>query len=95
MPFSIPARATTSSPTSAINGESVLYSPECKWPPYVLAQIDRQLLEDLGTHDTRPVAPQLLHARPGAFVLLAGRIVVRVNQDVGIDEVLSLMELVA
>jgi hypothetical protein len=40
-------------------------------PIHLLEQIDRELLEHLGTHDTRSIAPQLLDERLRAFVLLA------------------------
>ena len=50
------------------------------------AKIDREFLEHLRTHNTRSMAPELLHDRLGAFVLRTRRGVVRVHQNVGVDE---------
>src|SRR4051812_36055228 len=51
-------------------------------------QVHDEFLKDLRAHDTRAGAPQLFNERPRALVLYAGSRVVRVDQDIRIDEVL-------
>ncbi len=59
-----------------------------KRPAGLSSQVDRELLKNLGTDDTTPVQPQLINERLRASVFPARRLVVRVHQDVGVNEVL-------
>ena len=51
-----------------------------------LPQIDAEFLKHLSAHDTGPLAPEILDERLCALVFRAGGRVVRVHQDVRIDE---------
>ena len=53
---------------------------------YFPAEITTTSLQDLRADHPGPGAPQVLHQRPGAFVLHTGRGVMGIYQDVRVDE---------
>src|ERR1700694_391905 len=54
------------------------------------AEIHAELLQNLRTQGASPRGPQMFNQLAGAFVLPAGLAVMRVNQDVGVDEIFGI-----
>ena len=78
-------RRTMNLPNRHVHNELRCYC-WCKWPSDFLRDVDIKLLQDLDAQAAVTALPEFTNQLSGARVLLPSRAVVRVDQDVCVDE---------